>query len=346
MIDLLTWLYAVGPDGVLVPAHLHDAALFATGRVESRLWRLGVLGIDPTTDIDAFVWDGPPREELPTFYAVKARFYVQGLGPLRERVDDAIQELEAVLAGSWPQPWVEEATELAVSVLAGEAMRYLNHVVQRHRLPEANRDQSARFEVAARVALASYSLGQCYFLLWRAAKDGAAATKRNPMSLADGTGHAVNQFQRNVKWSGERGWEVKEYGAVRELPFTWQAQVLFERTLKVEVLAVHAREVKALAADRLDDDETVARLLAEGIPGDRAGDALERFRTSPSYGDSVDRLVEALRAVADSVQSAGGSASDALRAAYFSLEGLSVLGSSSDYELEEARLAIIEAVRG
>lgn len=347
VVDLLTWLLATGPNGILVAVERHDVALFATlDAVESRLWKLGVLGIDPSTDMGAFVWDDPSEDALPPFYAHRARFYVRGEGPLRDRVEDAIGELRRVLSAPWPMQWVDQCASLASRVLAGEARRYLEYSIEDHGLPILDRDQAEQFRRVAEDALTTYSLGQCYSFLWRAAKDGAAATKRHPMPLSSGTSHAVNQFERGVSWARQDKWEVKQYRSIRDLPFTWQTQVLFTQVLGLEPMTALVREVKAIARDRLGDDDTVQRLLAEGIPDKRAKEALDRLRATPRFGDAIDSLVDAVKATAESVLESGGSSSDALRAAYFGVEMLRHLSLWSDYELDEAKQAVATAVRG
>lgn len=347
VVDLLSWLLLTGPSGVIVPEREHDLRLAATGGIEVRLWRLGVLGIDPSTDADAFDWEESPDDGLPPqFFVDRARFFLRGTGPLRQRVDAAILRLESVLTAAWRQSWVEEACAYAGSVLAGEALRYLDHAVGKHGLPSLDREQASRFDEMAQDALRSYSLGECYSQLWRAAKDGAAATKRHPMSLADGTSHAINQFERNISWARKNKWDLQEYSPDRALPFAWQTQVLFERVLELDVISAQAREIEAIARDRLGDEETVRRQLAEGIPEARASEGIDRFSALRYDVEDVDLILDAMRATAEAVLLAGGSPSDALRAAYFSVDALRVVADEAAETLDLAQSLLADVVRG
>lgn len=341
-----TWLLYSGPDGILVPAKSHDHVLFASIGTEGRLESARLVGIDPSSSPDAFVWLADGHEYTGRYFPSIARFHVPGSGPLGDRVKLAIDSVESALLDAWPSEWVEASIGTVKALLSYEAARYLSHQLARHTLAPLSADQWTKLTEHAEDALDTYSLGQCYSMLWRSAKDGAALTKRSSAGPVGGTGHAVNQFGANIARARSSDWEVHEYVQPTDLRFALETSVVCERIFAMEPMTLRIDDVRAVAGNRLSDEETVARLIAEGLPKPRAAAALRRLADLPPYGDGVDPLIDALVVAAAAVLKRGGTESDAVRTMYFSLEALRACGSFSDLEIEEAEITIRDAISG
>jgi hypothetical protein len=337
----------------LQPPHEHDTPLAAQpgeeGAFASDLFQGCGLRIDPSTSVDAFVWTDDDVSELPNrFYPSESRFHLPGSGPLRGRIEDAICQIAAALDQPWPLRWAEDAVELSRSVLAGEACRYLHDALATHGLPPTTGEIRDDLNTVARAAVQTYTLGQCYSLLWRAAKDGAAATKRHPMPLASGTSHAVNQFRANLSRARSGKWNVYQYNEIATLPLAWQTRTLFGHVLKIDAMHASVDVVQSAVRDRLSDDDTIRRQLAEGVPQDRAAAACDAILTHVAAESSDDALdiLAGVRATLRSVVDAGGSPSDAVRTAYFALEFARTLDVAPSSEIQFCERMILNAVAG
>lgn len=352
-INLWTWLLATGPSGVLIPPREHDRSLIADAAEEdalaSELFRAVGLRIDPSTPVDAFVWDGDEFGELPDrFYPAESRFHLDGSGPLKGRIDEALSRLAEAIAGPWPLRWAEEAVELARSVLAGEAARYLDYALGTHGLPPAAGQVRDELMDIARDATGGYTLGECYSLLWRVAKDGAAATKRHPMPLASGTTHAVNQFRANLTRARAGKWTLYQYEELGALPLAWQTRTVFGLVFNIDPMHASVDVIRSVVRERLSDDNTVRRQLAEGVPDERAGAAClaisDHVPAYPTVGAA--KVFAGAQATLNAVLEAGGTPSGALRAAFFSLELARALGVTERSDIEYCERLIIDAAAG
>jgi hypothetical protein len=349
LVSFYTWLLHTGPDGILVPAHEHDLVIFAGPDVESRVHRAGLVRIDPSTSSGAFVWDEHPVESdglPPKFWPSRARFHVPGSGPLAGRVSRAIGQVEASLGDGWPNSRASETIELVRSLLAAEGLRYLSHQIERHLLPAPDLEQRSKFLHLAEDALTTYSLGQCYTLLWRSAKDAAAARTRNSMPGAKATAHAINQFGTNAKRFRSKASDLHEYEQPWDIAFAAETQILLTAVLALDPMTARPNDIEKAARDRLSDDETIARFIARGLPKDRASAAILRLAETPRFGDQVDPLIDGLIATVGQVLEHGGSESDAIRTAYFSLDLIRATGAFGTFEIEEAEITIRAAITG
>lgn len=213
-------------------------------------WRAGLLAPDPDSDPRAWCWTVkdwgtalaaaedtvPPVGEIESsIYLEHTSWYVpwatsRGTGAelLVQTVRDHLspEVLSADVA--------EEVHDLARELLVAESIRYLNYQLELHNLPTVPEKHRSRLEEVLGSFVEEHTLGQAYALVWRAARDAAAAHQRTPRAPADRmSAHAVNRLEdmaRDALQSmGKK--EIPSYNMVEALPLSAITRTLFHSIL-------------------------------------------------------------------------------------------------------------------
>jgi len=135
-----------------------------------------------------------------------------------------LEDLEtAVRSEAWPQSWEDEAPRLQRTVALHECLQYLRVVLEAHEF-EFNPGDKTRLVIES--ALHSFSVGQVFSFIWRAARDSAAFFIREATSRT----HAVNIVPGAIQRMSERalseGWQVKPFRRDFRAPESKVSQVL------------------------------------------------------------------------------------------------------------------------
>ncbi len=145
-------------------------------------------------------------------------FDVAWLPPVHHSGDPRgiVTDLTAIFrSGEWPIEWYDEETPLWREIALHECLQYLGMCMHEHGLDLSPGDKTK--QVLATL-LHSYSVGQMFVFIWRAAKDAAAYSVRDRVSKSHAANTVVGSIQRSAERALAEGWEIKPYRRDRRLP--------------------------------------------------------------------------------------------------------------------------------
>src|SRR6185437_14728328 len=143
------------------------------------------------------------------FYPMKVHWVIpiDSDGPSPSRfIDDLERTLRS--EASWPHGWQEEVAQLHATVALQECLQYLRVVLDDHGF-ELNLGEKTIGVL--RAALRSFSIGQVFSFIWRAAKDAAAFYVRESASKAHAANIVPGAIQRSAERALAEGWEVRAF---------------------------------------------------------------------------------------------------------------------------------------
>jgi len=92
--------------------------------------------------------------------------------------------------------------------------------------------------------LETFSVGQAYNFIWRAARDAAAYMVRERVPAARAANSAIGNMQRNMERARAEGWQMKPYGRDRRLPVSAVSHTFFTVAMQVpDFMSAQRREV-------------------------------------------------------------------------------------------------------
>jgi len=168
--------------------------------------------------------------QFTSFYPFKVHWILPlpdgGPSPMR-----FLEQLETVLnSDQWPKEWTDQAAELHRTIALHECLQYLRVSLEEHGFDLKAGDKT---HLVLTTALKTFSIGQVYNFIWRAARDAAAFYVREETSRA----HAANIVPGSIQRMAERAlaerWEVKPYRRDFRAPQSIVSQVLFTVALKL-----------------------------------------------------------------------------------------------------------------
>jgi len=179
--------------------------------------------------LDAFVWED---DDTPTgsFYLGKVSYYL--IGPeadLRTRVPRILAELNRIFReGPWPDAWFNQWRDLWEEVALAHASAYLDMKLGEHKL-EMKQGDGTRTALAD--ALATFSLGQVFNFIYRAARDSAAYYQRGGVNKRQAANSTVSRISASADRARASGWEIKSFGLPWNLPFSAIAETFFSKVM-------------------------------------------------------------------------------------------------------------------
>jgi hypothetical protein len=186
------------------------------------LFNNGLVRIHPDSATDAFSWedDDPAR-----FYIDQVSYYITGSGDTAERARRTVEALTTTFRdGLWPEGWVSSWPEVWRELAVAECVAYLLLCLGEHGLPFKPGDKTvAVFEDM----LETFSIGQAYNFIWRAARDAAAYMVRDRVPAARAANSAIGNIQRSMERARAEGWQIKVYGRDRRLPVSAISHTFF-----------------------------------------------------------------------------------------------------------------------
>jgi hypothetical protein len=177
---------------------------------------------------DAFEYE----DDSPTgsFYLGRVSYYL--LGPeeeLNARPAPVISELNRVFReGPWPDPWTRQYRELWEELALAQAAAYLDMKLGEHHLDMKQGDGT---RAALADALATFSLGQVFNFIYRAAKDSAAYYQRGGVNKRQAANSTVGRITAAADRARANGWEIKSFGMPWNLPWSAIAETFFGKVM-------------------------------------------------------------------------------------------------------------------
>jgi hypothetical protein len=195
----------------------------------------------PDSHPDAFVWeDGKPTG---AFYLGNTSYYL--LGPeevLAQRPARILSQLNEIFReGPWPDVWFGQWSDLWEDLALAHASAYLDMKLREHNL-EMKQGDGTRTALAD--ALATFSLGQVFNFIYRAAKDSAAYYQRGGVNKRQAANSTVGRISAAADRARANGWEIKSFGLPWNLPHSAIGETFFSKVMwQADMMQVVAREV-------------------------------------------------------------------------------------------------------
>ncbi|SEQ96140.1 hypothetical protein [Streptomyces radiopugnans] len=203
--------------------------------------RPAVVFAHPDSHHDAFEWsDGAPTG---AFYLGSVSYHLVGTGQPRERAPRLLDALNRVFReGPWPEDWLLEWEDLWDRLVLADACAYLDMKLREHHL-EMKQGDGTRAVLAD--ALATFSLGQVYNFIYRAARDSAAYYQRGGVNARQAANSTISRITASVARARAAQWDMKSYGRVWNLPLTAIGETFFNAVMwQPDTMGLTRREVR------------------------------------------------------------------------------------------------------
>ncbi|MGS2645065.1 hypothetical protein [Streptosporangium sp. G12] len=212
--------------------------------------------VHPRSRIDAFAWvDDHPDG---SFYLGQVGYYL--LGPEEEpkaRPPHLLKELNRTFReGPWPEAWLGQWPDLWEELSLADASAYLDMKLGEHHLDMKQGDGTRQ---ALLDVLATFSLGQAFNFIYRAAKDSAAYYQRGGVNKRQAANSVVGRISAAADRTRASNWEVKSYNRPWNLPLSAIGETFFSKAMwQADMMHVVARDVQPPphASSGGDDSDT------------------------------------------------------------------------------------------
>ncbi|MEC4572596.1 hypothetical protein [Streptomyces virginiae] len=217
------------------------------------------------SDADAFLWE----DDQPTgsFYLGQAGYYLVGAETdPAARVPRLLTGLNRVFReGPWPDAWLRQWRDLWEELAIAQAGAYLDMKLREHHL-EMRQGGGTRTALAD--ALATFSLGQVFNFIYRAAKDSAAYYQRGGVNTAQAANSTIGRISASADRARANGWEVKSFGMPWNLPFSAIAETFFSKVMwQADMMQVALPAAQVPAHAWAGEEPEAAREAAVELPG-------------------------------------------------------------------------------
>jgi hypothetical protein len=341
-LTLAVLLRQAGADGIVPPivdwptASPIGADRGWSGEVLGGLARTGLVAVHPSVAVDALFWGDDTATETDQWFTYRVPLYAVGTGSLAVRAQRLLTLVTERLSQPWAPAWGEQARALARRLVVDEAVRFFAHSIDLHRLPEPDDDERALLREVLGEAADTYSLGQCYAMIWSVTKDGGAAKQRSPyMPGQNATTHAVKRLRAYARDALARGYALSVFDVRRDLPLAEVTVLMYTEVLQLDPMtALPVPVADAVAARTLppDPDEVAEQIIRTGLSDGQVQtvlDIADEITGSAAYLDSHGELGEAATLavrllnrfglVVDVARESGASVGEAFRGAYHGL---------------------------
>ncbi|MFE5620833.1 hypothetical protein ACFQ8S_02025 [Streptomyces virginiae] len=217
------------------------------------------------SDADAFSWE----DDKPTggFYLGRVGYYLVGAETEpAARVPRLLTDLNRVFReGPWPDAWLRQWRELWEELAVAQAGAYLDMKLREHHL-EMKQGDGTRTALAD--ALATFSLGQVFNFIYRAAKDSAAYYQRGGVNKAQAANSTIGRISASADRARANGWEVKSFGMPWNLPFSAIAETFFSKVMwQADMMQVALPAARVPAHAWAGDEPEAVPGAAVELPG-------------------------------------------------------------------------------
>jgi hypothetical protein len=191
------------------------------------LYTRGVICIHPGSHADSIVMDaGKFTQFVPLQVHWVLPLAVDGPSPAR-----FLDDVESALRSRpWPEAWTAEAAELHRDLALEECLRYLDVALTEHDFEPQVGEKTL---LVLRTVLRSFSIGQTFNFIWRAAKDAAAFYVRKSVAKQHAANTVPGSIQRMAERALAEGWAVKSFRRDFRTPLSQVSQTFFTGALKL-----------------------------------------------------------------------------------------------------------------
>lgn len=187
------------------------------------LLRCGLVHISPDSPPDAFTVDLSEN-------AVTGVFMHKLVWELPAYSLNLLKAVEsAAITGKWPKTWHEQAPALAMELALGECLEYLEHAADERgfEIPQGEKPR-----IMFENLLTTYSVAQCYALIYRGARNAADYSQRKYITKTHASNLMISSIQRYADTARAEGWDIKPYSRIKECPRTVLSYVLHDTFLR------------------------------------------------------------------------------------------------------------------
>jgi hypothetical protein len=184
----------------------------------------GIIHVDPASPIDAFDWEsGNPINNF-DLSRVAWRIAPDESGvPLVAALDEKLR------VQAWNPSWTNEVAELWRAIVLEEATEFLLLSLDDHQLVFSPGEKTSMVLAAA---LENYSLARVWGVIWRAAKDAAAARARG-VERWKAAAWAITSIQAYMERAVAQKWDLNPYRRHWRAPQSTLSQVFFGGLLRL-----------------------------------------------------------------------------------------------------------------
>lgn len=200
-----------------------------------------LIAVHPDSHQDAFVWEGDAPDG--SFYLGQVSYYLLGSEEeLRTRSPQLLHELNQTFReGPWPAKWHGQWRDLWDELSLSYASMYLDMKLGEHHL-EMKQGDGTRAALAD--ALATFTLGQVFNFIYRAAKDSAAYFQRGGVNKRQAANSTVGRISASVDRARANEWEIKSFGRPWNLPLSAIGETFFGKVMwQADMMQAVARDV-------------------------------------------------------------------------------------------------------
>lgn len=179
----------------------------------------GLIKISEQSDLEAF---GFKNGCLETFRTELIRWLVDV-----ENAKSLIQEIERVAScrDAWPDAWRDQVRDLWFDIALAEVSEFYRHMATERGLPESGENAT---QLMLRNLLQSYSVAQCYRIIWAGAQQASDFLVRTRTNKKHASNYMISACQRWADRARAENWDVKGFRRNFELPRSMVSYVLFD----------------------------------------------------------------------------------------------------------------------
>lgn len=207
-------------DATIPLAPRGDLASFLLGELGAQ----GLIAISDLSPPDAFTFE---EGELRSYYPSRVWWLLTVEDP--EHLLFEISRL-AQNAAEWPSHWEQGVKDVWVEIALAECKEYFRHSAEERELPEAGEKST---ETMLRYLLESYSVAQCYRIIWTGAQRASDFLVRKRCSRKHAANYMIGECQRWADRARAENWEVKPFKRDFNLPRSAISHVFFDVFLKI-----------------------------------------------------------------------------------------------------------------
>lgn len=135
----------------------------------------------------------------------------------------------AAITGKWPRAWHEQAPALAMDLARGECLEYLEHAAEERGFDVQQGDKP---RLMFDNLLTTYSVAQCYGLIYRGARNASDYRQRKSITRAHATNLMISSIQRFADQARAEGWDISAFSRIKECPRSMLSYVLHDTFLR------------------------------------------------------------------------------------------------------------------
>ncbi|MDF3140344.1 MULTISPECIES: hypothetical protein [unclassified Streptomyces] len=202
-----------------------------------------LIKVHPDSHLDAFALDDD-GELSDSFYLGRVSYYLMGQADeLTDRHPRLLQALNRTFReGPWPTSWAGQWRELWDELVLADAQDYLAMKLGEHHL-EMNQGEGTR--TALQDALSTFSLGQVFNFIYRAAKDSAAYYQRGGVNKRQAANSTIGRISASADRARANGWDVKPFGRPWNLPLSAIGETFFSKVMwQPDMMQVASRDAQ------------------------------------------------------------------------------------------------------